>query len=121
MGREEAQDKVLRNVDESRRAFLKKLLIGGAFVVPAVASFSMSGIGVEQAQAGYTNMTECYFAGAGTPGYPNCYGQTIYFLEHINESEFRGFVQCFGLTQHGITSLANQYCQRRGLNQGNSW
>ncbi len=117
MGREEAQDKVLRNVDESRRAFLKKLLIGGAFVVPAIASFSMSGLGVEQAQAGYSNMT-CYFPGAGTPGQENCYGQTIYFLEHINDYEFREFVQCYGLYQRGIGSIANAYCQNRGANQG---
>jgi hypothetical protein len=36
--------KVLESVDEGRRASLKKILLSAAFVVPVVASFTMSGL-----------------------------------------------------------------------------
>ena len=55
MGSDEAEEKVLGSIDKSRRAFLKKLILGSAFVVPAIASFSMSGLGVGEAHAFVTN------------------------------------------------------------------
>lgn len=44
-------DKVLQRVDPAKRGFLKTLVIGGAFVAPTVASFSMEGLSVYQAHA----------------------------------------------------------------------
>ncbi len=40
----------LDRVDAGRRAFLKKLAIGSAFTVPAVSSFTMTGIKAVYAQ-----------------------------------------------------------------------
>ena len=36
--------------DEGRRAFLKKMAIGGAFAAPVVSSFSMTGVSAAYAQ-----------------------------------------------------------------------
>ncbi len=110
MADSERRDKVLGHVDESRRAFLKKLLMGGAFVIPAVASFSMTGLGTEKAYAYPSNQN--FYYEPGTPGEENCYGQTIAYLEHVNAEQFQIFVECNGLTQHGIGSLANQWCRQ---------
>jgi hypothetical protein len=50
--------KLLEKVDESKRSTLKKLILGSAFAVPVIASFTMSGLGVNQAHAGVTNGTK---------------------------------------------------------------
>ena len=39
-------DRVLEHVDPSKRAFLKSLVVGSAFVAPLVASFSLDGLSV---------------------------------------------------------------------------
>jgi len=48
-------EEILEGVDEKRRAFIKKVVIGTAFAVPVINSFSMDGlkinIGVDQAGA----------------------------------------------------------------------
>jgi len=44
---------VLDKVDEGRRAYLRKLAAGAAFVVPLVASFSTEGLRFNTAEAGY--------------------------------------------------------------------
>jgi len=49
--------KLLESVDEGRRASLKKILLGSAFAIPVIASFTMSGLGVNEANAGITNST----------------------------------------------------------------
>ncbi len=116
MGNEEAQEKVLRNVDQSRRAFLKKLILGSAFAVPAVASFSMSGLGVEKAQAQVSNQR--FPSEPGFPGEPNCYGQTIAFLQHANAEDLYYLTEILSeelpngvQLGRGIGSLANQWCR----------
>ncbi len=117
MGSEESEERVLRNVDASRRAFLKKLILGSAFVVPVVASFTMGSLDAEKASAYPSNQT--YYYTPGIPGEENCYGQTIAFLEHIPAEEFQYFVaqlasdlEPYNLTPaHGIGSLANQWCR----------
>ncbi|MGA2961782.1 MAG: hypothetical protein ABSD96_08925 [Candidatus Korobacteraceae bacterium] len=43
--------KLLESVDEGKRASLKKLLLGSAFAIPVIASFTMSGLGVNEAHA----------------------------------------------------------------------
>lgn len=48
--------KLLEHVDEGRRASLKKIL-QSAFVIPVIASFAMSGLGVNEAYAGHSNST----------------------------------------------------------------
>jgi hypothetical protein len=49
------EENVLEGVDEKRRDFLKKVVIGTAFAVPVINSFSMDGLkvsmGVHQAGA----------------------------------------------------------------------
>ena len=49
--------KLMENVDEGRRASLKKILLGSAFAIPVIASFTMSGLGVGEAHAGLKNTT----------------------------------------------------------------
>ena len=51
MSSHDVPETVLHRVDETRRSFVKKLIISGPFVVPAVASFSMAGLSVNEAQA----------------------------------------------------------------------
>lgn len=46
--------KLLEQVDEGRRASLKKIL-QSAFAIPVIASFAMSGLGVNEAYAGLSN------------------------------------------------------------------
>ncbi|WP_436794241.1 hypothetical protein [Actinospongicola halichondriae] len=43
-------DAALEPVGEERRSFLKKMAMGGVFVVPTVASFTMTGIDAVYAQ-----------------------------------------------------------------------
>jgi hypothetical protein len=42
----------LEKIDEGRRAYLRKLAAGTAFVVPMVASFSTDGLRFNKAEAG---------------------------------------------------------------------
>ena len=49
--------KLLDNIDEGRRASLKKILLGSAFAIPVIASFTMSGLGVAEAGVGNRNST----------------------------------------------------------------
>ncbi len=48
---------VLDRVDPAKRAFLKKLVVGTAFVVPTVTSFSMDGLSTYQANAQASNVS----------------------------------------------------------------
>jgi hypothetical protein len=50
--------KLLEHVDEGRRASLKRIL-QTAFVLPVIASFAMSGLGVNEAYAGLSNGKTC--------------------------------------------------------------
>jgi hypothetical protein len=43
-------DKALEHVGDERRTFLKKLVVGTAFAVPVVSSFTMSGVQAVYAQ-----------------------------------------------------------------------
>ena len=45
------QDDVFDHVGHDRRRFLKRLVVGSAFAVPAVSSFSMSGVNTVFAQS----------------------------------------------------------------------
>ena len=54
---EDELEHVLDRVDPAKRAFLKKLVVGTAFVVPTVASFSMDGLSHYQANAQVSNVT----------------------------------------------------------------
>jgi len=49
--------KVLEKVDEAKRSSLRKIIIGSAFAIPVIASFTMSGLGVTEAYAGVTQNT----------------------------------------------------------------
>jgi hypothetical protein len=52
-------NRALETIDESKRASLRKLVVGAAFVPPVVASFAVSGMIVTsaQAQGASSNMT----------------------------------------------------------------
>lgn len=55
---EDELEQVLDRVDPKKRAFLKKLVVGTAFVVPTVASFSMDGLSTYEANAQVSNLTQ---------------------------------------------------------------
>ena len=44
-------DEVLRDVDPRKRAFLKRLIVGAAFAVPMVASYSVKDLAFAQSVA----------------------------------------------------------------------
>jgi hypothetical protein len=48
---QEHLDDALQKVDPAKRDFVKALIVGTAFVVPTVASFSMKGISLYEAHA----------------------------------------------------------------------
>ncbi len=51
-------DNILGRVEASRRDFVRKAVLGSAFVAPIVSSFSMDGLSVGVARAGtVTNST----------------------------------------------------------------
>ena len=50
-------EQVLDRIDPKKRAFLKTLIIGTAFVVPTVTSFSMDGLSLYEANAQVSNIT----------------------------------------------------------------
>jgi uncharacterized protein YjbI with pentapeptide repeats len=68
MASDEVPKIVLESVDEPRRAFLRKLIVGSAFVVPSVASFSMAGLSVAEAACLAPNQTNQFFAGQNLNG-----------------------------------------------------
>jgi hypothetical protein len=52
---------LLRKVSVTRREAVRKLIIGAAFTVPVVMSFTMTGIPINQALAQCSNATGCSF------------------------------------------------------------
>ena len=47
---EQATKPVLERVDKKRRGFVKKVLLGGAFATPLMASFRMDSLSVKSAR-----------------------------------------------------------------------
>ena len=43
--------KFIEQIDQSKRSSIRKMVLGTAFVVPTIASFSMSGLAVNEAHA----------------------------------------------------------------------
>ena len=54
--------------DEGRRAFLKKMAIGGAFAAPVVSSFSMTGVSAAYAQTPTASGTTATTSDVGNTG-----------------------------------------------------
>lgn len=50
-------DRALEEIDTSKREMLRKLVVGAAFVVPAVMTFSVDGLLVSSAKANIANQT----------------------------------------------------------------
>lgn len=50
--------KVLERVDPEKRAFLKTIIVGTAFLAPTVVSFSMDGLSLYEANAQTSNLTQ---------------------------------------------------------------
>jgi hypothetical protein len=59
MAESDINPKFIERIDASKRSWIRKMVIGTAFVVPAVVSFSMSGLAVNEAHANsyHSNMT----------------------------------------------------------------
>jgi hypothetical protein len=57
MSQKNIDEEILNSVDESRRSFLRKVIVGAAFATPIMASFSMDGFFVKEAEAncGFTS------------------------------------------------------------------
>jgi hypothetical protein len=51
-----ADPELLAHVDEAKRSSLRKLVIGTAYAVPAIASFALSGLSVTEAHAYTVNV-----------------------------------------------------------------
>ena len=49
--------KFIERIDTSKRSSIRKMVLGTAFVVPAVVSFSMSGLTVSEAFAANSGIT----------------------------------------------------------------
>ena len=47
----DVEPKFIEQIDVSKRSSIRKMVLGTAFVVPAVVSFSMSGLAVNEAHA----------------------------------------------------------------------
>jgi hypothetical protein len=54
--------KFIERIDASKRSSIRKMVLGTAFVVPTVVSFSMSGLAFNEAHAGnYSVNTTTHF------------------------------------------------------------
>lgn len=53
----DASDELVERVDLSRRRFVRRLVVGTAFAVPVVSSFTMSSLSMDAAGAQQTNQT----------------------------------------------------------------
>lgn len=53
---DDLQEKILENIDGSRRAFVRKM-ISGPFVAPLITSFAMTGLAVQDANARVSNLS----------------------------------------------------------------
>jgi hypothetical protein len=64
MADNDIHSKFIDRIDESKRSSIRKMVIGTAFVVPAVASFSLNGLAINEAHAAEyaTNITEGGFS-----------------------------------------------------------
>jgi hypothetical protein len=47
----EVNSKFIDRIDESKRSSMRKMVLGTAFMVPTVVSFSMNGLAVDEAHA----------------------------------------------------------------------
>jgi Na+/H+-dicarboxylate symporter len=43
--------KLIDRIDESKRTSIRKMVVGAAFIVPTVASFSLNGLAINEAHA----------------------------------------------------------------------
>lgn len=57
MSRDKTESKLLAQLDEGKRDSLRSLITGTAFVVPMVATFSVSGLKINEANAYTGNLT----------------------------------------------------------------
>ena len=47
----EVNSKFINRIDELKRSWMRKMVLGAAFAVPTVVSFSMNGLAVDEAHA----------------------------------------------------------------------
>jgi len=57
MSSQDRRERALARVNPEKREFIRKLALGTAFAVPAVASFSMDGLTLNKANAVTSNST----------------------------------------------------------------
>jgi hypothetical protein len=51
MADSDINSKFIDRIDESKRASIRKMVTGTAFMVPAIASFSLNGLAINEAHA----------------------------------------------------------------------
>ena len=93
MAGDQVPEIVLESVDAPRRAFLKKLILGSAFVAPSVASFAMSGLSVGEAAS--VNVSNQTCAGRNFSG------------QNLSDQNLSGFI-CNGASFHGANLQRRQ-------------
>jgi hypothetical protein len=50
-----SEDGLVGRVDEEKRSSLRKLIVGTAYAVPVVATFSLNGLAINEAHAYFSN------------------------------------------------------------------
>jgi len=119
-------EKLLESVDEPRRAFLRKLIVGSAFVVPSVASFSMAGLSVGEASILCANQTVPDCSGQNFQGQDfsnvNFPAHTNFSGANLSSASLSGstLVECnlsgTNLTKANLTNTQFVECQLPGAN-----
>jgi hypothetical protein len=64
---DETLDPILEKVDPEKREFLKKVIVGTAFVAPIVSSFSLEGLSPNEAFAQSPNASSTATTAVTTP------------------------------------------------------
>lgn len=93
MSNEAPQDRILSKVGDSRREFVRRVLVGAPFVAPLIASFTIGDLGVESALAQPAGLSALLTSGpalscgpAPSPGPP------LQDTGYVGPSEFEAYL-----------------------------
>lgn len=101
-----APEEILKNVDESRRDFVRKVIAGTTFAVPLMATFSMEGLSVNVATAdpGITSLCSNQSVCSNVPGDQPCCVLAICVLGDIAKL----IVDTLFVVDDGVTEAADR-------------
>jgi len=105
MSTDDLPERLLESVDEPRRAFLKKLILGSAFVAPSVASFSMAGLSVGEAAVLCANQSGL-----------DCSGQNLHGQDFSNLNSFQVNFSGANLSSASFSGSTLSECNFSGAN-----